>query len=132
MASRPGRDLVLTVSASAIAGVRMLGIKFDSEFIDVTNSDSDGIRTLLSTNAGVSCTITVSGVQDGNTLRTIAINPATSRLIEDVTFTDPGAPAPGDVITGDFFLTSFETTGEYKDAVMFNATFESSGAWVAS
>jgi predicted secreted protein len=133
MATRAGRNLVLTIGATAVAGIRVLGIKFDSEFIDTTNADSNGIRTILAgAAAGVTCTITVSGVADDNTLRLIATSPSTDRLMEDCVLTDPGAPVGSDVITGDFFLTSYETTGEYKDAVMFSATMESSGAWAAA
>jgi predicted secreted protein len=133
MATRAGRNLVLTVGATAIAGIRVLGIKFDSEYIDVTNADSDGIRKILAgAPAGVSCTLTVSGVSDDNMLRLQASSPSTDRLFTGVTLLDPGAPPGSDLITCDFFMTSYETTGEYKDAVMFSATLESSGPWAAT
>jgi predicted secreted protein len=133
MAARAARNLVLTVNTTAIASIRVIGIKMDSEFIDVTSADSDGVRKILAgAPAGVSCTITVSGVSDSNVLRAIALDPATDRLLTGVTLNDPGAPTGTDLITCDFFMTSFENNGEYKDAVMFSATLESSGAWAAT
>lgn len=133
MAARAARNLVLTVGATAIAGVRVIGIKYDSTPIDITNADHDGIRKLLAgASASASCTITVSGVTDDNVLRLIASSPSSDRLLPACTLLDPGAPSGSDLVTCDLFLTSYEDSGNHDGPVEFSATLESSGAWAAT
>lgn len=133
MAKRAGRNLLLKRGTDVIGGVRMLSIKFDATPIDVTDADSDGLVTYLAGEAATKqVSIEVSGILDTNFLRVDAINPTTDLLMTNLTFTDPGAPIAGDVISGNFFMTNFTSTGSYDAAVEFSATFTSSGAWTAA
>lgn len=133
MAIRAGRNVLLKRGTDTIAGVRMLSISYDATFIDVTNADSNAIRTILAgESASRSCTIKVSGVLDSTYIRADALNPASDLLFTDITLTDPGAPAGNDVLSGSFFLTNFTQTGSHDDAVLFDATLESGSAWSAA
>lgn len=127
-----GRTQTLKKAGTTIAGIRVTSISFDNTPVDITSSDSLGIRKLMSISAESGISITVSGVETDGVLYTIASNPATSRLLTDLTFTSPTAGTTADVITGDFFMASFKLDGDYKDAVMFSATFTSSGSWTAA
>lgn len=133
MAKRAGRNLVLKKGLDIIGGVRMLSVKFDATPIDVTDSDSNGIIALLSGEAASKqVTIEASGVADTNFLRSLAVAPGTNLLLTDLTFTDPGAPPAGDILSGDFFMTSYAENGSHDGAVEFSASFVSSGAWAVA
>ena len=132
MAKIAGRKQLLKKAAVTIAGIRVLGISNDNTSIDVTDSDSTGIQTLLSDYGLTSLSITVSGVSSDYILRDIAMLPATSKLITDLTFVFGDALIGVDVLAGNFFMTSYVEDADYKDAVMFSATFVSSGTWTRS
>lgn len=128
-----GRNLLLKKATDIIAGVRMLSIKFDATPIDVTSADSAGLITLLSGDAASKqLTIEVSGVQDSNFLRSLTLSGATDMLLTDISFTAPAMPAPGDVLTGDFYMTNYTMSGAHDGAVEFSATMVSSGPWTAA
>lgn len=128
-----GRDYLLLKSAVAIAGVRLVGMKFNATPIDITDADSDGVQELLAgASATMSLEINVSGIYTDNVLRAIAVNPATDRLITDLTLSHPGAGTPTDIVTGNFFMTSYEDSGAHDGPVEFLATFTSSGDWAAA
>lgn len=128
MAKTAGRTAVLNKNATAIAGVRVLNITRDSTFIDITDADDDGFTTLLTgadSAATSQLTLGVEGLEDGQVLRDIAMNPATDQVLTDITFDFPN----GDEISGNFALTSYNEGNPYQDATTFSATFVSSGEW---
>jgi len=127
-----GRAQTLKKATTTIAGIRVSSISFDDTPIDITSNDSLGVRKLMNVSAESGITITVSGVETDGVLYTIAKGPTTSRLITDLTFVSPSEDAAMDTISGDFFMTNFKLDGDYKEGVMFSATFLSSGSWTAA
>lgn len=130
MAKGAGRNMLLKRGTDVVAGVRMLSLKFDATPIDVTDQDSNGIITYLAVEAASKqLTIEVSGLADSNVLRAAIIAPNGDMLLTDVSFTDPSRVAASDILTGNFYLTNYTTTGNHDGAVEFSATLMSSGDW---
>lgn len=123
MVKTAGRDCVITISDTAIAGSRVTGITRNGTPIDISDQDDDEfVAFLADTFSEDTMEITVSGVEDGTVLRDIAFStdPA-DRHLSDLAFEFPGTPA--DEITGNFILTSYSMTGDYREATTFDATF---------
>ena len=129
MAKAAGRKSLLKKASTTIAGVRVTGITLDSTPIDITDNDSAGLQTLMSDSALQVLGITVSGVESDHVLRDIALDPSTSQLLTDLTFTFADSPGAKDVISGNFYMTNYKEDNDFKDAVQFSATFTSSGTW---
>ena len=130
MARESGRNLLLKTgtgaSAVTVAGVMSHTFTINNEIVDITDKDSSGYRTLLA-NAGIK-SITVSG--NGNatdeagfaTLRTASLG----ATIDAYTLC---LESGGDVITGNFQITSFEIAGDHNSQTTFSFTLESSGTY---
>ena len=129
MVAVKGRSAILKKGATTVAGVRVTGFTAASQPIDITDNDSDGVRELL---AGASATdtldLTVEGVEEDQIRRDIMLNPATDRLLTDVTLTFSDAT----VLSGNFFLSSYAESNPYQDATTFNASLMSSGSWAVA
>lgn len=124
MAAKKGRSFLIKRGAVTVAGVQTKGVAFAGEPIDITSDDDLGYRTLLGDVGTQSIDLSVEGVTKDSTLRVAAITGG-SLMLTDVTlvYTDGG------ILAGDFFLTSFEETGTYNEAVTFSASLQSSGDW---
>jgi predicted secreted protein len=127
MAKTAGRDCVVAIGGTAVAGARVKGITRNMTPIDVSDSDdAEYMAMLADTFAEDTLEITVSGVEDGTVLRDIAFTTtAADRHISNLTFDFPGLPA--DSISGDFIMTAFTITGDYREATAFDATFVRNG-----
>lgn len=132
MGKAAGRLAVLSKNAVAIGGVRVTTIKVDNTPIDVTDKDSAGLTELLSVPATRQLTISVEGVYEDPVLRDIAMTPATSPMLTDLTFKFADALTAVDTIGGNFFMTSYEEGNPHDDGVGFSAEFVSSGTWTFS
>jgi len=110
---------------SVLAGVRTKTVSIAGAPVDVTSDDDLGFRTMLSNAGTYTIDLSVEGVSKDEALLDI-IAAGSNLMFEQmsVQFHD------GANLVGDFFLASFEQTGEYADAVTFSASFQSSGAWV--
>jgi len=113
-----------TSPGTLIAGVRTKSLTINGEGIDITNDDSLGWRKLLDQPAEVSVEITVAGILTDEVLATEAVS--TTDRVQYTRFEWPGATAGR--LDGDFYLSSFSTTGEYQGSATFEATFQSTGA----
>lgn len=129
MAKAAGRLAVLSKAATPIAGVKVTGIKWAGEFMDVTDRDSNGIVEYLSTVKSQQITLSVSGVYSSPVLRDIALTPGTSKLLTDLTFKFADALLAADTIGGNFVLSSYEESNPDDEATTFTCEFMSSGAW---
>jgi predicted secreted protein len=129
MAKAPGRLAVLSKNAVAIGGVKVTGIKWAGEYMDVTDKDSNGIIEYLSTLATQQITLSVEGIYKDPVLRDIALTPATSKLLTDLTFEFADALTAADTIAGNFVMTSYEESNPDDGPATFTAEFQSSGAW---
>jgi TP901-1 family phage major tail protein len=120
MGANSGRKLLVKKDDTLLAGVRTKGVAINREPIDITNDDDDGWRALLAEPGEKQVDINVGGVTKDEVLRAAAVN---GEVLEDLTIEYPD----GSKLEGDFFLNSFNETGEYNDAITFEATFQSSG-----
>ncbi|KRR16866.1 phage tail tube protein [Bradyrhizobium retamae] len=115
-----GRKIIFTWNGSTIAGVREKGIACAGEPINVSDDDSDGIRELLSEAGESTIDISLSGVLKDETL---AADWFARNRVRAVTITYPN----GRVISGDFFLASYNETGTYNDATTMEAALQNTG-----
>lgn len=121
MAAESGRKLLIKRDAVVIAGVRTKAVAINREAVDITNDDDDGWRGLLAEPGEKQIDLTVGGVVKDDTLRAVAFtDPA---VFEDMTLEYPD----GGVIAGDFYISAYNESGDYNDAITFEATFQSSG-----
>lgn len=126
MTASIGRSYLIKKGATALAGVRTKSLSINHEPVDITTDDEDGFRTLLAEVGESSFELTVEGVAKDSVLFDAATSTG-SRLLTDVTIEHPEG-----TISCDVFITAFESTGAYNDAVTFSATFQSSGSWAVS
>ena len=122
MAANVGRTITVGWGTPPVEveGLREKGIELNGEPIDISSDDDNGWRTLLAVPAENQVNISLSGVSKNRVLQTdwfagTRLKPAT------VTLDD------GTTLAGSFFLASFSLTGEYKDAIVFEASLQSSG-----
>ena len=133
MAAESGRDLRIEYSSDGItynvvAGARTDSLTFNNEAIDITDKDDAGVRTYLDDIAVKSMSLSCTGVATASTFSALAAAAASGAALHAfrVAF---GSFA---TYTGDFFITSFEATGEQADTITFTLSLESSGAIAAS
>lgn len=119
-----GRKFLIKKGSTVLASVRSKTVSVNGEAIDVTTDDSNAFRTLLADAASRSLDMTVEGLTDDDTLRA-AIMGSGSLLLSDISVQYPD----GATVTGDFFMSSLEETGQHTDAMGFSASFQSSGQW---
>ena len=131
MAKAAGRKAVVSKNAVAIGGVRVSNIKMDASPIDVTDKDSAGLQELLGGTdwSTRSLSFDVEGVYEDPVLRDIALDPAASLLLTDMTFKFADATTLKDTIGGSFFLSGYEEGNPHDDAATFKCSFTSSGTW---
>lgn len=129
MAKAAGRLAVLSKAATPIAGVKVTGIEWSGEFMDVTDRDSSGIVEYLSTIKSQQVKLSVSGVYSTPVLRDIALTPGTSKLLTDLTFKFADALTAADTIGGNFAFSNYKEDNPHDDATTFTCEFMSSGAW---
>ena len=121
MSANSGRKLLIKRNDVLLAGVRTKGVAINREPVDITNDDDDGWRGVLHEPGEKQIDLTVGGVTKDDTLRQIAFTePA---ILEEMVLEYPD----GSLIEGDFFISSYNESGDYNDAITFEATFQSSG-----
>ena len=124
MAASVGRNLQIKQNTTILASVRSKSISYAGESIDITSDDDAGFRTLLSDNGQEAIDISFDGVATDKIIRGLALTSGT-KLLTDINILWPDTST----LTGDFYLSSYEESGSYKDAVTFTASLQSSGAW---
>lgn len=115
-----GRTIEFKWDGATINGVREKGISIAGEPVDVTSDENNGWRTLLEEAGQNQIDISISGVVKVATLRAAWFAGARTKA---VTLTYPG----GAVLSGTFYLASYNETGPYNDATTFEASLQSSG-----
>lgn len=121
MAGANGRALQIKWDSVTLVGVRTKGWTATADLVDVTTDDDNGWRTLLATPGLRSVEVTVGGVSSDQVLINEFFNGTGETLTGEL-------PTTTGTISGTFYLSSFEQTGEHDGAVEFSATFMSSGA----
>lgn len=124
MAATVGRTIGVYVGQSPsqvlVAGVRTKSLNNSGEPVNITNDDSAGWRALLDVPSVNEIEISVSGVMETDALR--AAWYSGSRM-NHMAFVYPD----GGEVSGDFYMSSYNETGEHDGEVTFEATFLSSG-----
>lgn len=122
MTSFVGRKIVLTWGGQEIAGVREKGIAINGEPIDVSDDGSDGYREILAEAGELTVNISLSGVTKSTVLKAAAasLNDRTEEVV---------IQWPVGQLTGDFYLASYNETGNYKEATTFEAELQSTGTF---
>ena len=127
MAKSAGRLCVIKKAATTIGGGRTVGITVNGSPINVEDQGDLGFQTLLAgVITGRSIELTIDGYEEDQVIRDIAMSSTpTDKFMTDITFEFPN----GDVISGDFFLSSYSETGAYEDGQTFTSAFTSDAAW---
>lgn len=120
-----GRKLVIRRGGTQIAAIRSKTISINGEAIDITSGDDQGFRLLDADVGERSIDISFDGVTKDAALRDIMLSTSGSLLLDNVDVLFPN----GDSLACDFFFSSLEETGSYKDAVTFSGSMQSSGQW---
>ena len=121
MAGANGRALQIKWDSVTLVGVRTKGWTATADLVDVTTDGDNGWRTLLATPGLRSVEVTVGGISSDQVLINEFFNGTGETLTGEL-------PTTTGTISGTFYLSSFEQTGEHDGAVEFSATFMSSGA----
>lgn len=121
MAATAGREFTIAVGATTVAGCRTKSISINKTPIDVTNDDDAGFRTLLAEAGQMDIDMSLDGIAKSDALRLLAIDPDAAFSSMTVTFGD------GDTLVGSAFISSYEESGTYNDAVTFSASMLFSG-----
>lgn len=121
MAGFTGRKIDFEWDGNAVAGVREKSVTLNGEPVDVSDGASNGWRELLAEAGENQVNISLSGVTKSDVLKQAWFD-AEDR-IKEASFTYPD----GGVLSGDFYLASYNETGPYNDAVTFEAELQSSG-----
>jgi len=125
MPAEAGYKLKVLKNGSVIAGLREVTVSVSAESIDISDGEDLGERrTLPGLHASRTIDYKVSGVSKYALIRNQALQG--NLHLDDITleFQD------GATIEGDVFISNFESTGNYKGAVEFTATFQVEGDFV--
>lgn len=115
-----GRSVQLDWGGTALGGVRTKGLELNGEPVDVTSDEDGGWRVLLTEPGENQVNITVSGVTKSDVLKTDWFTGNRTRAVA-LDYPDGGT------VSGTFYLATYTETGNYNDAVTFDATLQSSG-----
>jgi predicted secreted protein len=115
-----GRTVILLWGGTTPAGVRQKGLKLNGTPIDVSADDDAGWRKLLTLSGEDSVDLDLSGVTKSQNLKSDFM---AGNRTKAVSLTYPS----GGVLTGTFFMASYEDTGTYKAEVTFTCKLQSTG-----
>ena len=127
MARSASRDFLVKKNGTTLAAITAKSIAWNGTVIDVTADDGTGFTTALADKfANTTMEITCSGFTDDDVLSDIAFTTSEAdKHLSDITLERPN----GDVISGDFILTSYtENGGSPEDGVTFDATLTRTGS----
>lgn len=119
-----GRDMTWTIAGQPIAATTTKGMSIANEPIDVTSGDSGGFRTLMAQSGQSSIDLSLSGIVVNLELMRSCITNESKIYAMVGTYTD------GSTLTMDAFFASYSDTGEHNGAMTFDASLQSSGAYV--
>lgn len=130
MAAQAGRIVRVQHKTSAAAsyvdvgGARTDGITFNTEYIDITDKDDDGIQTYLDDIGRKAVEMSCEGVLTTDRYMTLAATQASGSALHLMKFNIPGIGS----LEGSFALPSYEVSGaDGAEAATFSMTAASSG-----
>lgn len=118
-----GRETVLKRNGNVIAGVRVLGLEWKSETVDISQGESDGYRLACEIDGLSTIDIQVEGISKDHEFQEIALSRSGSRLLENVVIelANPNGIGTTLILT-DFFITNFSLGAEFSDAIVFSCS----------
>jgi predicted secreted protein len=122
MAANYGRKVTFEWNGDEVLGVREKGLSINGEAANITSDEDDGYQVLLDEDAEASIELSLSGVSKDTVFRAAKAN-GTIRGTATVTWTN------GDTLTFDANLGSYSEGMPYNEAITFEVTLQSSGAW---
>jgi predicted secreted protein len=124
MAARSGRELLIKMAGTAIAGMKTATVSFTAEGVDITDKLDGGYRTMADFAGVMSFEISGEGVAKDADIRDL-FKAGGGFLLSDVTIEwDSGEEWECDV-----WVSSYEETAAHDGATDFSVTMQSSGAW---
>ena len=128
-----GRLLLIKVSTGAspevyntLMGVRSRQISINNEMVDITDDQTAPFRALLGDAGNRTITLTASSIaKDDTAYQRIQENAHNPQTVESYLIQFPN----GDIIEGEFHLSTLEESAEYNAAQEFSVTLESAGRW---
>jgi predicted secreted protein len=124
MSARSGRDLLIKLGGTAIAGFKTNTVSFTAEGVDITDKLDSGYRTMADFAGVISFEISGDGVAKAKGLRDYFKTGGGFKLT-NVTI-DWGDNEEWEC---DLWFSAYEESGAQDGAVEFSATFQSSGPW---
>lgn len=126
MAGFNGRQFTFDWETTTLAGVRTRGMTVTNDYVDVTNDDDAGWRTLLADPGVRSVEVTIGGITTDEVLLAaiMAASMTSGTLVGNL---PSSLTTPGDM-SGEYLVSSFEQSGNHDGEVEFTATFMSTGA----
>jgi TP901-1 family phage major tail protein len=125
MAGFNGRQFTFDWDSTTLAGVRTRSVSITNDYVDVTNDDDSGWRTLLADPGLRSVEVTIGGVTTDEVLLAeimkASITGETLEAALPTSLTTPGS------LSGTYLVSGFEQSGDHDGEVEFSATFMSSG-----
>lgn len=125
MPANIGRKLLVRQGGTALLGVRTKTLSWGGEPVDITTDDELGYRTLLADISQQQIDLSVEGIIKDTVLRDQILNNSGTLLLSNIDIVFPNS----DTVTGDFFISAYEESGAYQDAITFSCTLASSGEW---
>lgn len=125
MAAQLGRDAVVSIDGTPVAGVQTNGFNVALGVPTITSKTSDGFETYLDKFGKKAVAMTLTGVWDDDARRMQALA-ATDPLIPNVRLDF----ADGAFMTGTFAMTGYSEGDDLEGAVSFTCNLASSGAFV--
>jgi TP901-1 family phage major tail protein len=123
MAGHNGRKLIIEWDTVDLVGIRTKTYSVTNDYVDVTNDDDDGWRTLLADPGLRSVEVTVGGI----TVDQILLNEIMKANITGEPLDIELPTATGAQLSGTFVVSNYEGSGEHDGAYEFSATFMSAG-----
>lgn len=124
MSAAVGRDVSVTWKGTEIKGMREKKINHNDEPIDITTGEDAGVQTLLTSSGQDSIELSLTGVSKDDVLKTDWFSGGSARQ-GALVITYPN----GATLSGTFQLSNFKEGAPYKDAITFEVTLKSSGAF---
>ncbi len=132
MAAQKGRNILIKVgnddgppeTFDTLGGVRSRTMTINNEVVDITDSDSAGMREILDGGGIQSMSISGSGVFKDDTAVNTLEGYARANGLQTYQFVAAGLGT----YEADFLCASFEYAGEHNGEASYACSFESSGA----
>ena len=115
-----GREIVLRVAGSPVAGLRTKSVKFNGSEVDISDGNSDGWRELFNGFGEKSIDMTATCVMKETFFRDLFFAESPIHPCE-LEYPD------GAILSGDFWMGALSESQEYKDAVTFEIELKSTG-----